>query len=570
MEQQQVKSPLNVPVLRRGQRFAGRFDILDRAGTGAESAVYKVRDQETGGVLALKVFDDQYGVDPKRRQSFLREVELGGSIRHPNVVKLLGAGEFGGNAFILMEFLSGRTLAETLQISERLSVDEFLPVFRQMAGALQVLHEHSIVHRDIKPGNLMFGSDGTLKLMDFGIARYHDDDVTVGVARGTMDYTAPEQLLGNNPTPVSDLFSLGAVSYELLTGAKPFQGLSYVARTTKALPPIGSRVPRLPQALATAIDRCLLPKPGDRPASVQDLLRIANLTVPAPTWEANSPPANAPAQPAPQTLPPRPAPVAPVVPPAPPPRTLSLLISDEPRPPEEALPVMASLLVQIRRIIEAGDVPDPVTPATVRLRPNGEPEISHRPHPGDRDTWAISTPRYSAPELLSGNTQLSERGRVAAVLYSAGLVFYEILLGKKRFQRAFRDVLRKESDLAWMEWQVRPDAMPPAIQTLLPEISHEISSLFEKLLQKNPDLRMADFREAETAIRRCIQRSARTEEIPLELLIPPQPPAAEAAPEDGKKPVGASTAFLVGVALIVALLLAALAAIRILDLVDLG
>ncbi len=524
-------SPLR-PMLQRGERFAGRFDILDLVGRGAESCVYKVRDQETSLVLALKVYDDQYTLDPKRRQAFHREVELGAQIQHPNVVRILGAGESAGRAFILMEFLSGRTLAETLLISQCLPTPHFLPVLRQMAAALDCLHQHGVIHRDIKPGNLMFGADGALKLMDFGISRNSGESITVGVARGTVNYAAPEQLLGQEPSPASDLFALGAVSYELLTGKQPFAGQSYVQRVSQTPPPIGTLIPDLPRDVAHALERCVEPDFHQRPTSAREILNLAGLggnPLAAAASDAKTSSASIPATPAVQSSPnrggdpsgPQPSPPLPIPPPmrevpSPPPApNLTLLLGDDPRPPGDTLPVMASLLSALRRITEAGDAHDPVTPETVRLRRDGEPDISRRPDLGDRDTWVISTPRYSAPELLRGETHLGERGRVSAVLYSVGLVFYEILLGRKLFQRAFRDVIRKNSELAWMEWQVNQELHPRPLHELLPTISPDVSALFERLLRKNPASRPADYREIETAVHFCIRKSAPTEEIAM-------------------------------------------------------
>jgi serine/threonine protein kinase len=190
----------------------------------------------------------------------------------------------------------------------------------------------------------------------------------------------------------------------------------------------------------------------------------------------------------------------------------------------EALPVFASLLSILRRITEAGDAHDPVTPETVRLRPDGSAEISRRSNPGDRDTWVISTPRYSAPELLQGEITLSDRGRTAAVLYSAGFIFYEILIGRSQFKREFRDVLRKSSDLAWMEWQANLDLHPRPLKDVLPDCPADLSALFEQLLQKDPAKRPSAYRDVETAVRRLMHQSAPTEEI-----VTPLVPEMEAA-----------------------------------------
>jgi serine/threonine protein kinase len=527
MPQPQVKKVPSRAMLPRGERFAGRFQILDTAGNGAESVVYKVRDIETGAVLALKVYDDQYGKDPKRRQAFQREVELGGKIIHPNVVRILGAGEAEGQSFILMEFLSGRTLAEAMQIAQRFPAEEVLALFRQMAAAIVCLHSNGIVHRDIKPANLMFAADGTLKLMDFGIARRYGDAVTVGVARGTVDYAAPEQLLGKEPTAASDLFALAAVCLELLTGEKPFRGQSQMERCTQPPPALRALTPGLPRSLSTALEQCLQPDPSQRPPSAQALLEASGIEVPAPAPQMPMPPAPpvAQAQPAREHPPAVERPPAPAPPPAPPARTLTLLLEDDPRSHMEALPVFASLLSILRRITDAGDAHDPVTPETVRLRPDGSAEISRRSNPGDQDTWVISTPRYSAPELLHGEISLSDRGRTAAVLYSAGFIFYEILIGRSQFKREFRDVLRKSSDLAWMEWQANLELHPRPLKDVLPDCPADLSALFEQLLQKDPAKRPSAYREVEMAVRRLMHQSAPTEEIATPLV--PEIEAAE-------------------------------------------
>lgn len=578
MPQPQVKNVPPRAKLPRGERFAGRFQVLDTAGIGAESVVYKVRDVESGAVLALKVYDDQYGKDPKRRQAFQREVELGGKINHPNVVRILGAGESAGHSFILMEFLSGRTLTEALQIAQRFPAAEVLTMFRQMAAAIVCLHSQGIVHRDIKPGNLMFAADGTLKLMDFGIARRYGDAVTVGVARGTVDYAAPEQLLGKEPTAASDLFALAAVCLELLTGEKPFRGQSQMERCTQPPPSLRAIAPELPALLSTALEQCLQPDPSQRPASAQALLDASGIAVPAPASAAAPAPSAAGAQPQPAspalptpTAPPAVlAPPSPIPPPAPAPRTLTLLLGDDPRSPMEALPVFASLLSILRRITDAGDAHDPVTPETVRLRPDGGADISRRSNPGDRDTWVISTPRYSAPELLQGEITLSDRGRTAAVLYSAGFIFYEILIGKSHFKREFRDVLRKSSDLAWMEWQANLDLHPRPLREILPDCPADLSALFEQLLQKDPAKRPSAYRDVEAALRRLMHQSAPTEEIETPLLPDVEAPELDIPQHSPPQRLHPTMTALVVLAVAVALVLVGAAVGWSLGLIELG
>lgn len=472
--------------------FAGRFTILDRIGAGATSVVYKARDLDSRQVCALKVWRMSPVRDPEAEQRFQREVELGRQIEHPNVARLLDAGRDNDQLYLVMEYVGGQTLAESLLVSPRISERDFLPLARQIGSALACIHAQGIVHRDLKPANLMFARDGSVKLMDFGIARTVDARATLGIARGTAEYMSPEQLLGQPVTASSDLFSAGVVFYEMLTGSHPFQRMGPAARVTKAPPRIREVQPEISAGLAAAVERCLEPMQGSRPASAEALL--AMLPDPAPAGPV-MPDA-------------RPAPLPPV-----PTRTLGDLLHDQPRPYSESLPVLLNVVRRIRQIRAGGEIHEPITPQNVRLRPDGMPEITAHPPVQQRDTWSISTPRYSAPELLRGSFQPGEWGKESTTVYTLGLIFYEIAIGSARFAGQLPEVFQKNNDLAWLEWQTNPELRLAALP--VPEFPSEVSRFFERALEKDPARRTATLEEMERALDRLVHSTQKTEELQI-------------------------------------------------------
>ncbi len=475
--------------------FAGRFAILDRIGEGATSVVYKVRDQETRQVCALKVWRVLSSRDPGSEEKFQREAELGRQIDHPNVVRLLDAGTDADRMYLVMEYVGGQTLAETLLLTPRMPEREFLPLARQLAAALACIHGHGIVHRDLKPANLMFARDGALKLMDFGIARAVDARATLGLARGTAEYMAPEQLLGQPVTSSSDLFSAGVVFYEMLTGRLPFQGMGPAARVTKTPPRLRDLVPEISVEVAAAVERCLEPMQGSRPESADALLKMLPDETAAGV-EAEAPPE---------------------IVPAPPTRNLGDLLEVRARPYHEVLPVLLNVVRRLRQIRAGGETYEPVTPQNVRLRRDGMPEIAGHPPVGEHDTWAISTPRYSAPELLRGSFQPGEWSQEKATVYSLGLIFHEIVLGSERFRGQLAEVFQKNNDLAWLEWQTNPQLRLSALP--VPEFPAEVSRFFERALEKDPARRFATLEEMERALDRLVHSTQKTEELQVQAVV---------------------------------------------------
>jgi eukaryotic-like serine/threonine-protein kinase len=208
-----------------GSVVAGRYEIRSILGTGGAGVVYKAFDRELGEVLALKTLHaDSVAQDPAAVERLKSEIRLARRIAHRGVVRTYDLGESSGMYFLTMEYVSGTVLSDLLERDQRLPVSAVYSIARQLARALAVAHEQGIIHRDIKPQNIMLQADGTLKVMDFGIARLAVRTTAltqVGMAVGTPGYMAPEQLMDGDVDARADLYACGAVLYECLTGRLP-------------------------------------------------------------------------------------------------------------------------------------------------------------------------------------------------------------------------------------------------------------------------------------------------------------------------------------------------------------
>src|SRR5437016_64530 len=202
------------PDLRSSVLVGERFQLLDEIGRGATSVVYKARDTVANRVVALKVLKGSAAQHPRLYEGFCREAEVGERIDHPNVIRIFQSGVHEGWFYLAMEYLSGRTLGEVLALSPQIPLAECEPLFGQLLGALDCIHGHGIVHRDVKPSNIMMTQDGAWKLMDFGISRQLGAEATAGPSLGTPEYMSPEQLMGKAAGPASDIYAAGVVFYE--------------------------------------------------------------------------------------------------------------------------------------------------------------------------------------------------------------------------------------------------------------------------------------------------------------------------------------------------------------------
>jgi serine/threonine protein kinase len=208
------------------QQNIGRYEIISELGRGAMGLVYKAKDPTIGRIVALKTMRlDVHGLEAEDMlRRFRNEAQAVGVLNHPNVVTIFDAAEQDKIFYIAMEFIEGTTLHQLLAQKRVLSTEEIIRLSRQIGAGLDYAHSHGIIHRDIKPANIMITPNGTVKIMDFGIAKTGGSVTSTGQVLGTPNYMSPEQVKGKPLDGRSDLFSFGVVLYEMLTGEKPFIG----------------------------------------------------------------------------------------------------------------------------------------------------------------------------------------------------------------------------------------------------------------------------------------------------------------------------------------------------------
>lgn len=264
--------------LKPGTLVAGRYRIAAQIGLGGMGVVYKARDEELGVDVALKVLRPDLGTDPEWIARFRRELVLAREITHKNVVRIHDIGESDGLRFLTMSLVEGRSLLDLLEKDGALPVERALPIFRQVAEAVQQAHDVGIIHRDLKPGNVLLSDDGTAYITDFGVARSLERDgmTRAGAIVGTLDYLSPEQVAGDPADARSDIYGLGLLLFEMLTGELPFRSASRaetlaqrIAGRARDIADTGVPVPAHVRRL---IQRCLERAPARRHAGVRELL----------------------------------------------------------------------------------------------------------------------------------------------------------------------------------------------------------------------------------------------------------------------------------------------------------
>lgn len=262
----------------QGVRFGGRYELVSRIAIGGMGEVWEATDHVIGRTVAIKILKDEYMGDPGFLERFRAEARHAALVNHEGIASVFDYGEENGSAFLVMELVPGEALSTILEREGSLSTDKTLDIVAQTAAALQAAHAAGLVHRDIKPGNLLITPDGRVKITDFGIARIADQVplTATGQVMGTVQYLSPEQASGHPASPATDIYSLGIVAYECLAGKRPFTGESQVAI---AMAQINDTPPPLPATIAEPVRNFVMSmiakKPEDRPATASAVARAA-------------------------------------------------------------------------------------------------------------------------------------------------------------------------------------------------------------------------------------------------------------------------------------------------------
>lgn len=261
-----------------GLTFGGRYELQSRIAIGGMGEVWQATDLVIGRQVAIKILKDEYLGDPGFLERFRAEARHAALVNHEGIANVFDYGEEDGSAYLVMELVPGEALSTILEREHVLSTDKVLDIVAQTAAALQAAHAAGLVHRDIKPGNLLITPDGRVKITDFGIARIADQVplTATGQVMGTVQYLSPEQASGHPASPTTDIYSLGIVAYEALAGRRPFTGESQVAI---AMAQINETPPDLPVTVSEPVRNlvyaCIAKNPADRPPSAAHLARAA-------------------------------------------------------------------------------------------------------------------------------------------------------------------------------------------------------------------------------------------------------------------------------------------------------
>jgi len=278
--------------LTTGTIFAGRYQIIEELGHGGMGKVYKVQDTKIGEKIALKLIKSEIGLDQKTIERFSNDLKLARKIRHKNVCQMFDLGEEKGAYFITMEYIHGEDLKQIIRKMGRLSAGQAISITKQVCEALEEAHRLGVVHRDLKPQNIMLDEEGNARIMDFGIARsLKARGITAdGVMIGTPEYMSPEQVEGKEADQRSDIYSLGIILYEMMTGRLPFEGetpLSVALKQKTELPPDPKKFnTQIPDELRRTIFKCLEKDKARRYQNSREVLaELTRLEAQFPTAE---------------------------------------------------------------------------------------------------------------------------------------------------------------------------------------------------------------------------------------------------------------------------------------------
>jgi serine/threonine protein kinase len=438
-----------------GQVLADRYEILTHLGTGGMSAVYKARDMLVDQPIALKIVLPSISRDSQLRNRFKREMLVARKLTHPNVVRIFDIGEHQGLLFISMELLEGQTVADVLSQRKRFTIEQFLTLFNEFTSALGYIHSQQVLHRDIKPQNLMYDKGGNVKVMDFGIARdMAVNETTLSIALGTPAYMSPELLAGETLTPASDIYSAGLLFYELLTGTRVFTHGSLHERREKTVPRLSQLVQGIPHDIDEMVFRCLQSRPQERFQSVFEL--VAAITDKQQAHEAE------------------------------PSGSLADFVLDTPASVLEVVPLFVRTVQQLASIYNNPSCRAILTPKTIQwTRDNVQIKVvsgAEAQHTRAVDCKYASFEDFN--EVTPGGTP-----RVESDIYVLGLIFYEILLGQNRFRSQFAELYKGDWNLQWLHWHSDLAKTAKPLREILTDIPPALSDTIENMMQKSAERR---------------------------------------------------------------------------------
>ncbi len=264
-------------MVKDGIFLGNRYEVIEKIGAGGMADVYKGRDTMLNRYVAIKVLKKEFREDQTFVKKFRSEAQAAAGLLNPNIVNVYDVGEDRGLYYMVMELVEGITLKEYIDRKKRLSAREVISIAIQMCSGIEEAHKHHIIHRDIKPQNIIISNDGKVKVTDFGIARMVTSTTTTTVAMGSVHYTSPEQARGGYSDEKSDIYSIGITLYEMVTGQVPFNGDTTVEVAMKHLQeeitPPSELVPDIPYSLEQIILKCTQKNAERRYSDVDELIQ---------------------------------------------------------------------------------------------------------------------------------------------------------------------------------------------------------------------------------------------------------------------------------------------------------
>lgn len=247
-------------MIKMGTVMGDRYEILEKIGTGGMSDVYRAKDHKLNRMVAMKILRQEFAENENFVSKFRTEAQAAAGLMHPNIVNVYDVGDENGVYYIVMELVDGITLKKYIEEKNRLTVREAVSITIQVAMGLEAAHRNNVIHRDIKPQNIMISREGKVKVTDFGIAKAATSNTITSNVMGSVHYTSPEQARGGYSDAKSDIYSLGVTLFEMLTGRVPFNGDTTVAIAIKhiqePIPSVRKYVPDIPLSVEKIVLKC--------------------------------------------------------------------------------------------------------------------------------------------------------------------------------------------------------------------------------------------------------------------------------------------------------------------------